>query len=76
MYFVDLQVFPGFALLTCSCDEAKWMQQDTSSVSTFKGVRKVLHRSRPHVLMLENVDSIDSQTGPEEDDTKESKRNP
>ena len=52
------------------------MQQDTSSVSTFKGVRKVLNRSRPHVLMLENVDSIDSQTGSEEEDSKEKERNP
>ena len=52
------------------------MQQDTSSVSTFKGVRKVLQRSRPHLLMLENVDSIDSQTGTEDDDAKEKERNP
>lgn len=36
-------------------------------MSTFKGVAKAVEKSKPHVVVLENVDAIDSPTGDEEE---------
>ena len=41
--------------------------EECSSTLTFAGVRVVLEQSKPHVVLLENVDSIDTHTGEEED---------
>ena len=44
--------------------------QECSSVSTFRGVVTIVKQCRPRIIVLENVDSIDSATGEVENETK------
>ena len=53
----------GFMLLLVG------LTQDCSSTATFKGVCACISRSKPHAFILENVDTIDTATG--EEDEKE-----
>lgn len=53
--------------LTHQATHCFWTE-DCSSTSTFKGVCHILEESHPHVVILENVDSIDTPTGELDDD--------
>ena len=39
-------------------------------MSTFRGVVTIVKQCRPRIIVLENVDSIDSATGEVENETK------
>ena len=66
-YFV-VRCFPSTAWQNFVAVAGCFSTEDCSSTSTFNGVGHILEVSRPHVAILENVDSMDTPTGEVDDD--------
>ncbi|CAK8995070.1 unnamed protein product [Durusdinium trenchii] len=50
-------------------------QKECSSLATFRGVLHIVRECRPRIVLLENVDSIDSSVGQSDSSDKEAKSN-